>query len=75
MTARKVPADPHRVAQLRRDPWRAKQLKKIAHALMQLELRGEGVVSLCHCGWVSKPTTTERRAHNAFARHKKAPNA
>jgi hypothetical protein len=57
------------------DPWRAKLLKKTPHALMQLELRADGIVALCHCGWQSKPTTTERKAHNAFARHKAAPHA
>lgn len=74
MTARKA-TRPKAAMPRTTDPWRAKLLKKTPHALMQLELRADGVVALCHCGFVSKPTTTERRAHNAFARHKAAPNA
>jgi hypothetical protein len=74
MTARKA-LRPKAGAPRTTDPWRAKLLKKTPHALMQLELRADGIVALCHCGWQSKPTTTERKAHNAFARHKAAPHA
>jgi hypothetical protein len=74
MTARKA-VRPKAVTPRTTDPWRAKLLKKTPHALMQLELRADGVVALCHCGWISKPTTTERRAKNAFTRHEAAPHA
>lgn len=57
------------------DPWRAKLLKQTPHALMQLELRADGVVALCHCGWESSAAKTEGTAKSGHTRHAASANA